>query len=85
MYNLFIMFDAYIIIVWVNIPLCRFLLIVAKLQQNEVLLNQIPWFSPYNAGPDYIWFFFFLLAHQLSHFIKGKDKMWHQSAIFENS
>ena len=41
--------------------------------------------NPLAAVPDHIRVFIFLLAHQLSLFIIGKDKTWHQSAIFENS
>ena len=40
--------------------------------------------NPLTAGVAYIRVFIFLLAHQVPPFKHVKDKMWHQSAIFEN-
>ena len=42
-------------------------------------------FNPLTAGAAYIRVFIFLLAHYVPPFKHVKDKMWHQSAIFENN
>ena len=54
------------------------------LQQPAFIYGSQQAFNPLTAGAAYIRVFIFILAHQVSPFEHVKDKMWHQSAIFEN-
>ena len=62
-------------------------LIITLIKSLRTFVNPyfIRWFNPLTAGAAYIRVFIFLSAHYVTPFEYDKDKMWHKSAIFENS